>query len=118
MASWSSTGVRIPPPARVLPTAESGSGRGNACPRCSAAPTFSKISLGNSAGQFLQELLLIQPVLECFAAVDEDDRDFVGELAAQLVIGLHVHFAPAEAAPALQFGELFFYDFAKMAPLT
>src|SRR5215472_8185410 len=71
-----------------------------------------------SAGQLPQELLLIQSVLEGFAAVDEDNRDFVGELPAQLVIGLHVHFTPAESAPAFQLGELLFYDFAKMAPLA
>src|SRR4029077_16081276 len=44
--------------------------------------------------------------------------DFVGELALEAVVGFDVHFAPAEAAAALQLGELFLHDFAKMASLA
>ena len=69
-------------------------------------------------GQFPQEFLLVEAVFEGFAAVDEDDGDFVGELAAQAFVGVNVHFAPAEATPALEFGELFLHDFAEMAAFS
>jgi hypothetical protein len=67
------------------------------------------------ASQFAEEFALIHVVLEGFVAVDEDDWDFVGEAAAQFVVGLNVDFAPGEAAAALQFGQGFLDDFAKVA---
>lgn len=70
---------------------------------------------GRLAGKLLQELLLIQPVLKGLPTVNKDDWDFVGELAAKLIVGLDVHFAPAEAAPALEFGELLLHDLAQVA---
>lgn len=54
-------------------------------------------------------------VLEGFVAVDEDYGDFVGELAAELFVAVHVHVLPGEAASAMQFGESLFDDFAEMA---
>lgn len=68
--------------------------------------------------KLLEEFLLIQAVLKSFAAVDEDHRDFVGEFATQRVIGFNVYFTPSEAAPALEFRELFFHDLAQMAPFA
>jgi hypothetical protein len=71
-----------------------------------------------SPRQLLQELLLIQPILEGLAPVDKYDRHFVGELAPKQVIGFYVNFPPPETAPALQFRELLFDDFAQMASLA
>ncbi len=72
----------------------------------------------DSASQFPKKFLLIQPVLEGFAAIDEDDGDFVGELAAQAVVGFNINFMPMEAAAALEFGEFLLHDFAKVASLA
>ena len=68
-----------------------------------------------SAGEFAEEVGLVHPVLEGFAAVDEDDGDLVGELAAELFVGVHVDVLPVEAAAAMQFGERLFHDFAEVA---
>jgi len=54
-------------------------------------------------------------VLEGFAAVDEDYGDFVGELAAELVVGVYVDVVPRKAAAAVEFGEGLFDDFAEVA---
>ena len=54
-------------------------------------------------------------VLEGLAAVDENDGHFIGELAAELVVGVHVDVLPGEAAAALQSGEGLFDDFAEVA---
>ena len=62
--------------------------------------------------------MLVEPVFESLAAIDEDYRDFVGELAPQTVIGFNVDFAPAEAPPALQFGQRFLHDLAKVTSLS
>ena len=46
------------------------------------SPIFFRVPCEHpSAGQLLQKFLLVEPVLEGFAAVDEDYGDFVGELA-------------------------------------
>ena len=67
------------------------------------------------AGQLAQELLLVKAVFEGLAAVDEDDGYLVGELAAKLVVGIDVHFLPAEQATALELDEAFLDDFAEVA---
>jgi hypothetical protein len=79
-------------------------------PRCGM--TTGKRSL---AGQLAQELVFIHLVLEGFAAVDEDYRDFVSVLTAQLFVGVHINFLPMEAAVALQFGQAFLDNFAQVA---
>ena len=68
--------------------------------------------------QLLQELLLVEPVLEGLAAVNEDDWHFVGELTTQKFIGFHVNFAPAETAPALELRQLLFDDLAQVTSLA
>jgi hypothetical protein len=57
-------------------------------------------------------------VLEGFAAVDEDDRNFVGVEAPDFSIGVYVDLTPAVAAPFLQFDEALFNDFAEMTSLA
>jgi hypothetical protein len=59
--------------------------------------------------------VLVHAVFEGFVAVDEDDGDFVGELAAELVVGVDVDFLPIEASPALEFGQGLFDDLTKVA---
>ena len=53
-------------------------------------------------------------VLESFAAIDEDDWDLVGELAAELIIAVDVDLLPGESAAAMQFGECLFDDLAEV----
>jgi hypothetical protein len=53
-------------------------------------------------------------VLEGFVAIDEDHRDFVGELAPQLFVAIHVHVLPGEPASTMQLGESLFDDFAEV----
>ena len=78
---------------------------------CQAAHTRA----GPSASQFAEEFALVHVVFEGFVAVDEDDGDFVGEASPQFVVALYVNFAPSKATTALQFGQRFLDDFAKMA---
>jgi hypothetical protein len=59
--------------------------------------------------------LLVHVILEGLAAIDEDDRDFIVELAAEFVVGVDVDFMPGEAAAAGEFGEAFLHQFAKVA---
>jgi hypothetical protein len=56
---------------------------------------------GWSAGELAEEIGFVHAVLEGFAAIDEDYRDFVGELAAELFVAVHVYFLPGEAATAM-----------------
>jgi hypothetical protein len=70
---------------------------------------------GRSDGELAQELTFVHAVLEGFAAVDEDDGHLVGVLAAKLVVGIDVHFLPAEQAAALELDEAFLDDFAEVA---
>jgi hypothetical protein len=51
--------------------------------------------------EFLQELVLIQPVLKCLTAIDKNNGNLVGEPAPQLFVGFNVNLAPAKAAPSL-----------------
>jgi len=59
--------------------------------------------------------VFVHAVFEGFAAVDEDDGDFVSKLAAELVVGVDVDFLPVEAAAAMELGKGLFDDLAKMA---
>ena len=65
--------------------------------------------------QFSEKFLLVHAVLEGFAAIDEDHGDFVVELAAQFVVGVHVNLTPDKASAARELGETFFYNLAEMA---
>jgi hypothetical protein len=69
---------------------------------------------GGSTGQLAQEVLLVHAVLESFAAVDEDDGDFVGVAAADFGVGIYVDFAPDEAAAFLELDEAFLDNLAEM----
>ena len=70
------------------------------------------------AGQFAQEFLFVETVFEGFAAIDKHDWHLVGELPAQVVIGVNIDLAPMKASPALKFRKLFFHDFTQMASLA
>jgi hypothetical protein len=70
------------------------------------------------AGEFAEEFPLVHAVLEGFAAVDENDGDFIVKLAADFVIGINVDFTPGEAALAGKLDQAFLDDFAEMASLA
>ena len=87
---------------------------------CGRVPRILAESLraSTSAGEFAEEVGFIHAVLEGFAAVDEDDWDFVGEPAAKLVVAVYVDVLPGEAAAAVEFGESLLDDFAEVAAFT
>jgi hypothetical protein len=68
-----------------------------------------------STGELAEEVGFVHAVLEGFVAVDEDDRNFVGELAAELFVAVDVDVLPGKAAAAVEFGQSFFDDFAEVA---
>jgi hypothetical protein len=70
------------------------------------------------ASQLPEEFLFVHVILEGLPAVDEYDRNFIVELAAQLEIGVNVDFLPDEPSTAGEFGETFLHHFAKMASLA
>ena len=59
--------------------------------------------------------MFVHAVFESFAAVDEDDGDFVGELVAELVVGIDVDFLQIESAPSMEFGQRLLHNFAQVA---
>src|SRR5215469_7900626 len=65
-----------------------------------------------------QEITLIHVIFECLFAVDEDDGDFVAVLTAELVVGVDVNFAPAEAAMARKLAQRLLHHLAKVAALA
>jgi hypothetical protein len=71
-----------------------------------------------SAGEFAEEVGFVHAVLEGFAAVDEDDGDFVGEFAAELFVAVDVDVLPGEASAAMQFGQGLFDDLAEVTSLA
>jgi hypothetical protein len=73
---------------------------------------------GGLAGEFPEEFLFVHRILERFAAVDEDNRNFVVKLSAEFDIGIHVNFAPRESSPARKLGEAFLHHFAKVAAFS
>ena len=56
--------------------------------------------------------MLIHAVLERFVPVDEHNRDLVIKLAAELFVGVHINFAPLEAAAAMEFDEALLHHLA------
>lgn len=70
------------------------------------------------ACEFAQEFALVHAVFEGLAAVDEDDGNFIGELAAEVFVGVDVNFAPLKASAALQLDERLFDDLAQVAALA
>lgn len=65
-----------------------------------------------------EKLLFIQAVLKGLASVDKYNGNFVGELAAKVVIGFDVHLPPMKTAPPLELGKFFLHDLAKVAPFA
>jgi hypothetical protein len=65
--------------------------------------------------EFAEEVGFFHVVFEGFTAVDEDYRDFVGELATELFVAIDVDVLPGEAAAAMQFGQALLNDLAEMA---
>jgi hypothetical protein len=61
--------------------------------------------------------LLIHAVLEGLVAIDKDDGNFVGILAADFGIGIDIDFTPGKAAPLMQLDQTLLDDFAEMTSL-
>src|SRR5579862_4165828 len=68
--------------------------------------------------QSTQKFLLIHPVLEGFAPVDEDDRHLVVELATEFAVAIHIDFMPDESSATREFVQTLFDHLAKMAALA
>ena len=66
------------------------------------------------AGEFAQEFLFVHAVLERFASVDEDDRNFVVKQAAEFVVGVDIDFVPDKSSAAGELGETLLHHFAEM----
>jgi hypothetical protein len=71
-----------------------------------------------SAGKPSEEFLLVHVVFERFTAVDEDYRNLVVEIAAQLLVGVDIDLAPVETAAAMQLDQAFLHDLAQVTPLA
>jgi hypothetical protein len=69
-------------------------------------------------GQLTQELSFVHVVLEGFAAVDKNYRNFVVELMPQLMVAIDVNFLPDEPSTAGELIQTFLDDLAKMTPLA
>ena len=62
--------------------------------------------------------MLVHSVFEGFAAVNEDDRDFVSELAAKLIVAVDIDLLPIKTAATMELGKAFLHDLAKMTSLA
>ena len=69
-------------------------------------------------GEFTQKILFAHSILEGFSSIDEDDRNFIVELAPQLEVGIDINFAPGKASLAGELGETLFHHFAQMTTLA
>jgi hypothetical protein len=67
------------------------------------------------AGEFPQEFAFIHVVFEGFTAIDENHGDFIGKLAAKILVCIYVYFSPVKAAAPLQLAQALLDDFAEMA---
>ena len=70
------------------------------------------------AGELAQEFLLVHVILEGLAAVDEYNRNFVVELAPELVVCVYVDFAPGESSAAGELGKALLHHFAEVTPFA
>jgi hypothetical protein len=68
-----------------------------------------------SGFESLEELSGVDPILERFPTVDEDNGNFVVVLFNQFGIAVDVDLAELEAVAGLEFGELVLDDIAKVA---
>jgi hypothetical protein len=57
-------------------------------------------------------------ILEGLTAVDEDDRDFIVELASEFVVGVNIDLMPGKASAARELGEALFHDLAQVTSLA
>ena len=69
-------------------------------------------------GEFTQEFFLVHVVLERFSSIDENDRNLVIVLTAQVGVSIDVDLLPGEASAAGKLGKAFFDDLTQMAALA
>jgi len=65
-------------------------------------------------GELAEKFLLVHPVLEGLAPVDEDDGNLVIVEAAKLGIAVDIDLAPIKPAALVQLAQAFFDDLAEM----
>jgi hypothetical protein len=65
-----------------------------------------------------QKFLFVHVVFECFASVNENNRNLVVELAAKFGVEVDIHFVPGETAATRELREALFNHFAQMASLA
>ena len=70
------------------------------------------------AGELAEEFLLVHSVFEGFAAINEDDGDFIVKQAAEVGIAVHINFVPGKSASARKLRKAFFDDLTEMAPFA
>ena len=68
-----------------------------------------------SSGELAAQLLWVKVVFGDFAVVEEEDRDVVGELGAEVGVGVNVHQAQVEGNLGPEGVELLFGLFAEVA---
>jgi len=71
-----------------------------------------------SSIELTKKLMFIHAVLESFAPIDEDHRDFIVIEASNLKVGIHVDFTPREAAAFMELDDALLDDFAEMTSLA
>jgi hypothetical protein len=84
----------------------------------SGIPNGKRVVRTDLAGQLPEEFLFVHVILEGLAAVDENHRNFIVELAAEFEVSVDVNFLPDEPSAAGEFGETFLHYFAKVASLA
>jgi hypothetical protein len=85
---------------------------------CAFRGEIATLSTCELAGQLTKKFLLVHAVLEGFAPIDEDDRDFIIELPPEFAVAIHIYFVPDESAAARKFSKTFFHDLTEVTALA
>ena len=72
----------------------------------------------SSGAQLAKKFLLVHVVLEGFAAIDENYRDFIGIDTPDFGVRIYVNFTPGKATTPLELDEALLDDFAEMTSLA
>jgi hypothetical protein len=65
----------------------------------SGIPNGKRVVVTDLTGELSEEFLLVHVILEGLAAVDENHRNFIVKLAAELEVRVNVDFLPDEPSP-------------------
>lgn len=67
------------------------------------------------AGESANKILFCHVIFKCLASINKEHRHFVAEFAAEIGVGVHINFAPGEAASAMDFNNTFLHNLTKVA---